>query len=64
MLDSVSMDNPQLVAYIREVQLKTTTRQDPLNVSQTEEEKAVSQLLQGKRDGVYLEYINRVRKNY
>lgn len=59
-LDRVSMDNPQLVAYIREVQLKVTTRQDSLNVTQTEEEKAVAQLLQAKQDGVYLEYINRM----
>lgn len=59
-LDRVSMDNPQLVAYIREVQLKPTIRQEPLNVSQTEEEKTISHLLSGKRDRIYLEYINRM----
>lgn len=59
-LDSVSMDNPQLVAYIREVQLKATTHQDPLNVSQSSEEKYISSLFEGKREGVYLEYISRV----
>ena len=60
-LDSVSMDNPQLVQYIREVQLKPTTQQDSFNVTQTDEEKYVSNVLQKKREGVYLEYINRVR---
>ncbi|XP_015597162.1 protein Star [Cephus cinctus] len=59
-LNSVSMDNPQLVAYIREVQLKPTTHQDPLNATQTPEERYISGLFQGKREGVYLEYISRV----
>ncbi|XP_012287732.1 protein Star isoform X2 [Orussus abietinus] len=56
----VSMDNPQLVAYIQEVQLKSTTGQDPLNATQTPEEKYVATLTQEKRQGVYLEYISRV----
>lgn len=60
-LDSVSMDNPQLVAYIRQVQLKPTTHQDPMNANQTSEEKYVASLSQGKREGVYAEYISRVR---
>lgn len=60
-LDSVSMDNPQLVAYIRQVHLKPTTHQDPLNASQTLEERYVTSLSQGKREGVYAEYISRVR---
>ncbi|XP_034951926.1 protein Star [Chelonus insularis] len=58
-LTSVSMDNPQLVAYIREVQFKKTTHQDTHNVSETPDEKTLVTLLQGKRNGVYLEYINR-----
>lgn len=60
-LDSVSMDNPQLVAYIRQVHLKPTTHQDPLNANQTSEEKYVAMLSQGKREGIYAEYISRVR---
>ncbi|XP_033328618.1 protein Star [Megalopta genalis] len=59
-LNSVSMDNPELVAYIREVQLKPTTQQDPLNATQTTEEKYVSGLTEGKREGVYVEYISRI----
>lgn len=59
-LNSVSMDNPELVAYIREVQLKPTTQQDPLNATQTSEERYVWSLTEGKRDGVYVEYISRV----
>ncbi|XP_033207770.1 protein Star [Belonocnema kinseyi] len=59
-LDRVSMDNPQLVSYIREVQLKPTSKHGQSNVTQTEEEKTIVYLLQGKRDGVYLEYINRM----
>ncbi|XP_011141301.1 protein Star isoform X1 [Harpegnathos saltator] len=59
-LDSVSMDNPQLVAYIRQVQLKSTTHQDPLNATQTSEEKYVATLSQSKREGVYAEYISRI----
>ncbi|RLU24895.1 hypothetical protein DMN91_002986 [Ooceraea biroi] len=59
-LDSVSMDNPQLVAYIRQVHLKPTTHQDPLNATQTSEEKYVTTLSQGKREGVYAEYISRI----
>lgn len=59
-LNSVSMDNPELVAYIREVQLKPTTQQDPLNATQTSEERYVSGLTEGKREGVYVEYISRV----
>ncbi|XP_053598416.1 protein Star [Microplitis demolitor] len=58
-LRSVSMDNPQLVAYIREVQLKKATRQYNFNVTETVEEKSLVTLLQGKRNGIYLEYINR-----
>ncbi|CAG5076654.1 Similar to S: Protein Star (Drosophila melanogaster), partial [Cotesia congregata] len=58
-LRSVSMDNPQLVAYIREVQFKRATHQFNFNVSETGEEKSLVALLQGKRNGVYLEYINR-----
>ncbi|XP_028044999.1 protein Star isoform X2 [Monomorium pharaonis] len=58
-LDSVSMDNPQLVAYIRQVHLKPTTHQDPLNANQTSEEKYVATLSQGKREGIYAEYISR-----
>lgn len=60
-LDSVSMDNPQLVAYIRQVHLKPTIHQDPLNATQTSEEKYVATLSQGKREGIYAEYISRVR---
>ncbi|XP_076178843.1 protein Star isoform X2 [Ptiloglossa arizonensis] len=59
-LNSVSMDNPELVAYIREVQLKPTTQQDPLNATQTLEERYVSSLTEGKREGVYVEYISRI----
>ncbi|XP_053991754.1 protein Star-like isoform X2 [Hylaeus volcanicus] len=59
-LNSVSMDNPELVAYIREVQLKPTTQQDPLNATQTSEERYVSSLTEGKREGVYVEYISRI----
>ncbi|XP_011267485.1 protein Star isoform X1 [Camponotus floridanus] len=59
-LDSVSMDNPQLVAYIRQVHLKPTTHQDPLNANQTSEEKYVVSLSQGKREGIYAEYISRI----
>lgn len=62
-LNSVSMDNPELVAYIREVQLKPTTQQDPLNATQTLEERYVSSLTEGKREGVYVEYISRVRSD-
>jgi len=60
-LDSVSMDNPQLVAYIRQVHLKSTNHQDPLNANQTSEEKYVATLSQNKREGIYAEYISRVR---
>ncbi|KMQ90066.1 protein star-like protein [Lasius niger] len=60
-LESVSMDNPQLIAYIRQVHLKSTTYQDPLNANETSEEKYVVSLSQGKREGVYVEYISRVR---
>ncbi|KAG7201271.1 hypothetical protein KM043_004050 [Ampulex compressa] len=59
-LNSVSMDNPDLLTYIREVQLKPTTHQDPLNSTQTAEEGYVSSLTQGKREGVYMEYISRI----
>lgn len=63
-LNSVSMDNPELVAYIREVQLKPTTQQDPSNVTQTTEERYVAGLTEGKREGVYVEYISRVRRDF
>ncbi|XP_076302238.1 protein Star-like [Lasioglossum baleicum] len=59
-LNSVSMDNPELVAYIREVQLKPTTQQDPSNATQTTEERNVASLTEGKREGVYVEYISRI----
>ncbi|CAL1673428.1 unnamed protein product [Lasius platythorax] len=59
-LESVSMDNPQLIAYIRQVHLKSTTYQDPLNANETSEEKYVVSLSQGKREGVYVEYISRI----
>lgn len=59
-LDSVSMDNPQLVAYIRQVHLKPTSHQDPLNTNQTLEEKYIVSLSQGKREGIYAEYISRI----
>lgn len=59
-LHSVSMDDPQLIAYIRQVQLVPTTHQDPPNATQSSEENYVASLFQGKRDGVYLEYISRV----
>ncbi|XP_043525514.1 protein Star-like [Frieseomelitta varia] len=59
-LNSVSMDNPELVAYIREVQLKPTTQQDPWNATQTTEERYVTGLTEGKREGVYVEYISRI----
>lgn len=59
-LNSVSMDNPELVAYIREVQLKPTTQQDPSNATQTTEERYVAGLTEGKREGVYVEYISRI----
>lgn len=62
-LNSVSMDNPELVAYIREVQLKPTTQQDPSNATQTTEERYVAILTKGKREGVYVEYISRVRRD-
>lgn len=61
-LDSVSMDNPQLIAYIRQVHLKHTTHQDPLNATQTLVEKYVAALSQGKHGGIYAEYISRVRE--
>lgn len=57
------MDNPELVAYIREVQLKPTTQQDPSNATQTTEERYVAGLTEGKREGVYVEYISRVRRD-
>ncbi|XP_046738915.1 protein Star-like [Diprion similis] len=57
---SVPMDNSELVTYIREVHLLPTTHQDPLNSTQTEEEKYLSNLFPGKRNGIYLEYISRV----
>ena len=63
-LNSVSMDNPELVAYIREVQLKPTTQQDPWNATQTTEERYVAGLTEGKREGVYVEYISRVRREF
>ncbi|XP_050481943.1 protein Star-like isoform X1 [Bombus huntii] len=59
-LNSVSMDNPELVAYIREVQLKPTTQQDPSNATQTTQERYVAGLTEGKREGVYVEYISRI----
>lgn len=59
-LNSVSMDNPELIAYIREVQLKPTTQQDPWNATQTQEERYVTSLTEGKREGVYVEYISRI----
>lgn len=62
-LNSVSMDNPELVAYIREVQLKPTTQQDPSNGTQTAQERYVAGLTEGKREGVYVEYISRVRRD-
>lgn len=58
-LDHVSMDNPVLVEYIREVQFKRTTRQDTLNTNQTADEKELMPLIKGKHNGVYLEYISR-----
>lgn len=60
----VSMDNPQLAAYIQSIYMRPTTRQEPLNASQTAEEQYVANVLQGKRDGVYFEYISRVRFFY
>lgn len=60
MLNRVPMDNSELVTYIREVHLLSTTHQDPLNATQTEEEKYLANLLPGKRNGIYLEYISRV----
>ncbi|KAI4491215.1 hypothetical protein M0802_010311 [Mischocyttarus mexicanus] len=59
-LYSVSMDNPQLIAYIREVHFKPTTHQELLNATQTSEEKYVANLMQSKREGVYVEYISRI----
>lgn len=59
-LESVSMDNPQLIAYIRQVHLKSTTHQDPLNANETSEEKYVVSLSQAKREGIYVEYISRI----
>ncbi|XP_015188496.1 PREDICTED: protein Star [Polistes dominula] len=59
-LYSVSMDNPQLIAYIREVHFKPTTHQELLNATQTSEEKYVSNSMQNKREGVYVEYISRI----
>ncbi|XP_047365255.1 protein Star-like [Vespa velutina] len=59
-LNSVSMDNPQLIAYIREVHFKPTTHQEFLNATQTSEEKYVASLTQNKREGVYIEYISRI----
>lgn len=59
-LNSVPMDNSDLVTYIREVHLLPTTRQDPTNATQTDEEKYLTILLSGKRDGIYMEYISRV----
>ncbi|XP_012255506.2 protein Star-like isoform X2 [Athalia rosae] len=59
-LNSVRMDNPDLVTYIREIHLLPTTHQDPLNATQTEEEKYLAERFPGKRHGIYLEYISRV----
>ena len=61
-LDHISMDNPDLARYIRDIHLKLTTRQEPLNATdQTPEELFVFNQLQAKRDGIYIEYISRVR---
>ena len=59
-LDHISMDNEDLVAYIRSLHLKPTSRQEPLNATQTPEEAFVVSQLQGKREGVYFEYLSRV----
>lgn len=59
-LDHISMDNPDLVAFIRDIQLKATSPQEPLNATQTPEEEFVANQLQGKREGVYFEYMSRV----
>ncbi|XP_008206779.1 protein star isoform X1 [Nasonia vitripennis] len=56
----VSMDNPQLAAYIRGIHMHPTMRQEPLNASQTPEERFVASQFQSKREGVYIEYMSRV----
>ncbi|XP_063992394.1 protein Star-like [Diachasmimorpha longicaudata] len=54
----VSMDNPQLVTYIREVHLKKPMNKELHNITETPEEKFLVNFFKGKREGVYLEYIN------
>ncbi|KAJ8686225.1 hypothetical protein QAD02_022019 [Eretmocerus hayati] len=58
-IGNVSMDNPELVNFIRTVGLKSTTRQDPLNSTQTPEEQFIESQLLKKRRGVYFEYMSR-----
>ncbi|KAK0086475.1 hypothetical protein PV325_003134 [Microctonus aethiopoides] len=56
---NVSMDNSQLVSFIREIHLKRTTGEDSSNVTESPEEKIITSYFKGKRDGVYVEYISR-----
>ncbi|XP_066588426.1 protein Star-like [Prorops nasuta] len=56
-LDNISMDNPQLANYIREMHLKPTTHQEPLNATQTLEGQCIAKHLNNKREGVYVEYL-------
>ncbi|XP_011497039.1 PREDICTED: protein Star [Ceratosolen solmsi marchali] len=57
-LYNISIDNPDLVAYIRNIRLKTS-HQDLLNATRTPEEQFVVSQLQDKREGVYFEYLSR-----
>jgi hypothetical protein len=58
-LYNISIDNPDLVTYIRNIQLKTS-HQDLLNATKTLEEQFIINQLQGKREGIYFEYLSRV----
>ncbi|XP_014203246.1 protein Star [Copidosoma floridanum] len=59
-LTGIPMDYPQLVKYIRDIELKGTTHKESLNATQTPEERFVVAHLKKKRDGVYFEYMSRV----
>uniref|UniRef100_A0ABD2XJC3 Uncharacterized protein n=1 Tax=Trichogramma kaykai TaxID=54128 RepID=A0ABD2XJC3_9HYME len=58
---NLSMDNPELVRYIRDMQMKMPSGHEPLNATEpSDEEQVIVAQLQGKRAGVYFEYISRI----
>lgn len=59
-LNSVPMDNPELLAYIRVMYLKRPSRTDYLNATRTKEEDFVLRMLNNKKSGLYFEYISTV----